>query len=323
MPAAALKFDELLYDSLESLSLPDVYLRLREVMESDNGSMADAAEVISLDPALAARILRMANSAFYGFRSEVDTITRAANILGMQKIHDLVLAASVSQAFEGMSNELMDIGTFWYRSVHCGFLAQAIADSTAGLRGKAVFTSTLGGLDTIAVPGLYTLKGYQNIFSPESRRLIAHFAAGLDESRLHAVRDLLVEHQNAHIRCLPVEHAVERSVLVAPVLAARRILGVARDAVQLERLAVDVGHVPGGIEDECHRGVGEGRHVGHVRRGRRLGAHVPFDIAAGDVQVAHVACPDAPQPHPPSSSPAAFVPLVSLASISILRVASA
>ena len=72
MPAAALKFDELLYDSLESLSLPDVYLRLREVMESDKGSMADAAEVISLDPALAARILRMANSAFYGFRSEVE-----------------------------------------------------------------------------------------------------------------------------------------------------------------------------------------------------------------------------------------------------------
>jgi HD-like signal output (HDOD) protein len=131
--SAAVKLDELLYDSLESLSLPDVYIRLREVMESDDASMADAAEVLSLDPALAARILRMANSAFYGFRSQVDTVSRAASILGMQKIHDLALAASISSAVEGLSNDLMDLDTFWYRSVHCGFLAQAIAEG-AGMR---------------------------------------------------------------------------------------------------------------------------------------------------------------------------------------------
>ena len=130
--SAALKMDEMLYDSLESLSLPDVYIRLREVMDSDNASMADAAEIISLDPALAARVLRMANSAFYGFRAQVDKISRAASILGMQKIHDLVLAASVSKAFEGISNELMDIDTFWYRSVHCAFLTKAITEG-AGL----------------------------------------------------------------------------------------------------------------------------------------------------------------------------------------------
>ena len=118
---------------LEPLSLPDVYVRLREVMDSDEASMADAAEVISLDPALSARVLRMANSAFYGFRSQVDTITRATNILGMQKIHDLVLAASVSKAFESISNELMDMDTFWYRSVHAGFLAQALGEG-AGMR---------------------------------------------------------------------------------------------------------------------------------------------------------------------------------------------
>ena len=143
MSAAARQLDELLYDSLESLSLPDVYIRLREVMESDNASMADAAEVLSLDPALAARILRMANSAFYGFRSQVDTISRAANILGLQKIHDIALAASVSQAFEGMTNELMDLDTFWYRSVHCGFLAQAIAEGAAMRNTESLFVRGL------------------------------------------------------------------------------------------------------------------------------------------------------------------------------------
>ena len=180
--SAAIKFDEVLYDSLESLSLPDVYIRLREVMESDNASMADAAEVLSLDPALAARILRMANSAFYGFRSEVDTISRAANILGMQKIHDLVLAASVSQTFEGMTNELMDIDTFWYRSVHCAFLTQAIAEG-AGMRNT----------ESLFVRGLLHDIGHLVLFNhypAECRHAMAHSDEGLD-ARLYEEQKLI------------------------------------------------------------------------------------------------------------------------------------
>ena len=180
--SAALKLDELLYDSLESLSLPDVYIRLRQVMESDEASMADAAEVISMDPALAARVLRMANSAFYGFRSQVDTITRATNILGMQKIHDVVLAASVSKAFEGISNDLMDMDTFWYRSVHAGFLAKAIAEG-AGMR----------NCEAMFVRGLLHDIGHLILFSrypKECRQAMAQAEEGLD-ARLYAEHDLI------------------------------------------------------------------------------------------------------------------------------------
>ena len=180
--SAALQLDELLYDSLESLSLPDVYVRLREVMDSENASMADAAEVISLDPALAARVLRMANSAFYGFRSQVDTVTRAANILGMQKIHDIVLAASVSKTFEGLTNELMDLDTFWYRSVHCGFLARSIAEG-AGLRST----------ESLFVRGLLHDIGHLVLFSrypKECRQALAQADKGL-EARLYEEHSLI------------------------------------------------------------------------------------------------------------------------------------
>ena len=180
--SAALQLDELVYDSLESLSLPDVYIRLREVMESDSASMADAAEVISLDPALAARVLRMANSAFYGFRSQVDTITRATNILGMQKIHDLVLAASVSKAFDGFSNDFMDMDTFWYRSVHAGFLARALAEG-AGMR----------NYESLFVRGLLHDIGHLVLFTRfphECRQALAHCEDGLD-ARLYAEHELI------------------------------------------------------------------------------------------------------------------------------------
>lgn len=133
------KLQELFDDSLENLTLPDVYIRLRELMESETASMADAAEILSSDPALAARILRMANSPYYGLRARVDTITRAANILGMQQLHDLALAAGVARIAEGLQNPVMDLNTFWYRSLHSAFLAREMA-SQAGLRnGESLF----------------------------------------------------------------------------------------------------------------------------------------------------------------------------------------
>lgn len=177
-----MQLDELLYDSLESLSLPDVYLRLRELMGSEQASMADVAEVLSMDPALAARVLRMANSAFYGFRSQVDTVSRAAGILGMQKIHDLTLAVSVSRAVDGLSNELMDIDTFWYRSVHCGFLAKTIA-AGAGLRQT----------ENMFVRGLLHDIGHLVLFSrhPKAcRAALAHSDDGLD-ARLQREAELI------------------------------------------------------------------------------------------------------------------------------------
>jgi HD-like signal output (HDOD) protein len=182
MSAALHQLDELLYDSLESLSLPDVYIRLREVMESDNASMSDVAEVLSLDPALAARILRMANSAFYGFRSQIDTIPRAANLLGMQKIHDLALTASVSKALEGVTNDLMDIDTFWYRSLHCGFLAQAIAQGSGMRNAESMF-----------VRGLLHDIGHLVLFSrypTECRQALARSDEGLD-ARLFEEKQLI------------------------------------------------------------------------------------------------------------------------------------
>ncbi|PLX60579.1 HDOD domain-containing protein [Sedimenticola selenatireducens] len=128
-PHALHTAEQLVQDSLTLISLPAAYTRLQEVMASEDSSMKDVADVVSLDPALAARLLRIANSAYYGLPSQVETITRAVNILGTQQIHDLALATSVAQAFEGLPNDLMDMSTFWYRSVMCGFLARELARS--------------------------------------------------------------------------------------------------------------------------------------------------------------------------------------------------
>ena len=79
---------------------------MRDTLEDPTATNDDLAAVVGRDPSLAARLLKIANSAFYGFRSQVETISRASAILGMQKIHDLVLAASVTKAFDGIKGKL-------------------------------------------------------------------------------------------------------------------------------------------------------------------------------------------------------------------------
>jgi len=124
-------------------SLPEVYQRLREVMASEDSSMQDAADVITLDPSLTARVLKLANSAKYSLRSQIDSVSRAAAILGLKEIHDLVLATSVAKVFDGFSNIMMDMMTFWHRSVHRAFIAENLAKVAGQTNTESIFTRAL------------------------------------------------------------------------------------------------------------------------------------------------------------------------------------
>lgn len=118
---------EQISDEISLVSLPDVYLRLKSVLDDPDSSMADLAEIVGNDPALAARVLRIVNSAYFGLAAEIDTIQRAVNLLGTQEIHDLVLAVSVAQSFSGMADETMDMNRYWRRSVMAAVCARELA----------------------------------------------------------------------------------------------------------------------------------------------------------------------------------------------------
>lgn len=109
------------------VSLPDVYLRLKAVLDDPNSNLADVAEVVVNDPAMTVRLLRIVNSAYFGLGVEIDTVSRAVGLLGTHEVHDLVLAAAVTQSFEGMSNDIMDMQNFWQRSVVCAITSRELA----------------------------------------------------------------------------------------------------------------------------------------------------------------------------------------------------
>ena len=69
-----------------SFALPDACFKVKALMEEDDSTIEDFANVISVDPSMASRLLQMANSAIYSFSGEIGTISRAITIIGTQDI---------------------------------------------------------------------------------------------------------------------------------------------------------------------------------------------------------------------------------------------
>lgn len=109
-------------------SLPDIYFRLEEAINSDSTSFDDIGRIISSDPALTARLLKIVNSAFYGFSSKIETVSHALTLSGTQQLSELVLASSVIEKFIGLPEQLIDMKSFWRHSVACGLVARSLAD---------------------------------------------------------------------------------------------------------------------------------------------------------------------------------------------------
>ena len=124
-------------------SLPDVYFRIKQIVDDPEGSMLDLAKAISIDPALTARVLKLVNSPFYGLSGKVEMVSRAVSILGMLPVHDLVLATSVTAAFSKMPQTIMDMKIFWRQSVWCGLLSRELGKQAGLLDSERLFVEGL------------------------------------------------------------------------------------------------------------------------------------------------------------------------------------
>lgn len=135
--------EELIHDLTELVSLPEVSIRVSQMVSDEECTAAEVGNVISQDAALAARLLKIANSPFYGLSSKVDTISRAVTILGLKQIRDLVLTTSATRAFDGIPTDLVSVEDFWHHSLYCGLLAQELGEACSKSRSESLFIAGL------------------------------------------------------------------------------------------------------------------------------------------------------------------------------------
>ncbi len=119
--------EDLIWQNVELTSMPEIIVRLNQVVDDPYSTAKDIADVISEDPALTARLLRIVNSPFYGFPSQIDTITLATTIVGTQQLRLLALASSTIRQFANLPNQIVTMETFWRHSFSVAVVARTIA----------------------------------------------------------------------------------------------------------------------------------------------------------------------------------------------------
>lgn len=111
-------------------TLPAIAAKVAEVCQDESATIEQLEEVIASDPSIAARLLRIANSAFFGYAHKVDSISRAIILLGFDTVKSLALSTSVFDLFSNTNGTRLDRQKFWLHSIACGRAAQMIARDT-------------------------------------------------------------------------------------------------------------------------------------------------------------------------------------------------
>ena len=119
---------QLLVDSvLQLIGLPEIYLRLQQVIDDPLHSREQIAEIVAYDPALSARVLRIANSSYYSFPRKIESVSSAVGLIGELELRNLVLATTVIGSMNTLNYQGVDIDEFWLHSLHCGIIARLLA----------------------------------------------------------------------------------------------------------------------------------------------------------------------------------------------------
>ena len=124
-------------------TLPDICLQLNQLIHQPHSSAKEIARLVSVDPAITVRILKLANSALYGFSAKITTVSQAIVVIGTGELYNIALATSAAATFNGVDGKFIDMKQFWLQSVLAGILAKEINKRKTLGCGDALFVAGL------------------------------------------------------------------------------------------------------------------------------------------------------------------------------------
>jgi len=121
-------------------TIPVVAIKVMQLIESETATSDELAKIVASDPAVAARVLKISNSSFYGCRRQIQTLSSAIVILGFSTLRSLVVAASLKQVYKpyGLTEKML-----WEHSFAAGLAAKIIAQTTEAANEEEAFLAGL------------------------------------------------------------------------------------------------------------------------------------------------------------------------------------
>lgn len=121
--------------------LPEVVMELDRVTRGEGRAAHEIAAVVSKDPVIAGKVLRLANSAFYARKGPVSSLEHALRLVGMSDFRTMVIASGASAAVGDVSG--MDLRSYWTHGALAGYMSAAITDQGGGRDSGMAFIAGL------------------------------------------------------------------------------------------------------------------------------------------------------------------------------------
>ena len=241
--------DSLIKQAGELPSLPEIYVRVTELLESDSATAYKIGDVVQTDPAFTARILKLINSAYYGLQNPVTSVSQAVTLLGREQLRQVLLGSVLAGVFKEFEITSFPLRDFWKHSIKTGIIARQLAMQNASvIDHEAFFTSGLlhdiGWLVIAKVnPGSYLLANEiaraenKDVIQVEAEKLgVTHIEVGVALLENWGLPGLITECVRKHH---DVDHVGNISIETSIVYVANRLSRIEFD----DELATDEGDI--------------------------------------------------------------------------------
>ncbi|TPV95240.1 MAG: HDOD domain-containing protein [Myxococcales bacterium FL481] len=115
-------------EDLELPSIPAIVLRVIQLVSDPDVDLKTLCRAVEQDPALASRVLKLANSAFFRQSARVSTLDRALVLIGLNAMRSLVLGVTIMEAVDRSGPDGLDLREFWRDSLLRACIARALAE---------------------------------------------------------------------------------------------------------------------------------------------------------------------------------------------------
>lgn len=139
-----LTLDQLLKESERIEPVPQVIHQLMDLVDDPDVPISEITDLILYEPVVTANLLKLANSAAFGFKKKVNSVHDAVILMGLKRVIEIVLLSSVTKSLKSAHHGYdLEEGQLWKQSVSCALMASAIADRVDASIKHIVFTAAL------------------------------------------------------------------------------------------------------------------------------------------------------------------------------------
>ncbi len=125
-------------------SLPEIYLHVSNQLDDETSTAQQIGESVQHDPALTSRVLKMANSAYYGLPTQVSSVAQSVSLLGRERLRHILIGLLLKGVFSGRNNPAFSMQAFWQHSIKTAIIARQLARKISEIKEpEALFSAGL------------------------------------------------------------------------------------------------------------------------------------------------------------------------------------